>query len=828
MATRIASVLLTGLLVAGLLAVPLPAAAADDPPTIENAVAFTDTDEYFVSGQAHTLIEVRFDTAINNSTVHPANITVSLQADQTSPEAVYGGPTSNDRQLLLDLGPAQNVSAASAESVTVAKGDAIEDTNGTAFDGGVISPVAVETTTATITEGETNRTAWRGETVALVGDEAGETITVHSKHGHDLVKRVQIPDDGQVYAVTTEGLAFNQYEVRFDGRHSVAPANGDRLLVLANYTMELSVEKNPDKDDATVTDTENLTGTVSTNGVEENISVIVRDDDETIRSAQMLTNGSGEADFEFAPLADFPDEDWHFDLVAIHPATGVSAFYDVKVSEVDHDAGFGAENIAETRGNVVEIPVELSPTVFDRVAVDYATVVIGSDRVNYRAVLTVYDGNNDHQVEVQWNTYLAGKGNSQEFVAAETDADERADTVTVETITTGVAGGPQEILDSGLYELSVRSGQTAGVAPANATTGIILEDREPASLGMYTAPDEDYDDLDELRGTLAPAESVAAEQYAVVRADIPGLFGDLTNRTDLIDYFVTSDESKVSEDGVELTIEEATAQQNRERRRLTVSQVESVYTDEANDSVFLVVDTEAAEFMKAGTDYEAYWRIDEDHALIEAEAETAGVESEERRSEFAVLDQEATFDGLDTEGALTIAPTENQTISGQTTLAPGSELRVRVRSIADRAMRIKEVVVDENRSFAVSMNASGFTPGSKLTATVSASGDTISETVTGQVRVTSVQETTSPQSVEEPTTTETVTETSQSTPQPATVTEVTEAKSPTLSTTAVAPTVETTEATDQLTTPTQSPGFGIVIAIVAVFGGFVLRRNRFS
>ena len=736
-------VLVVILLSGALVAAPGLAGASSDP-AVESAIAFVDTSGA-VSTQGNTTVEVRFDRKIDLSKLENGNLTVGLRQRTITPTKVLNGTGNDDRQFFLDLGSATEIQPVRVSNVSVRAGRTIVDTDGTRHAAADVPVAAVTGTTTTLTEGGQGPLAWRGETVAIVGDEAGEEIEVRPRTGSDIVDQVAIPDDGQVFALETEELPETWYEVYFDGRSSFDASAGDAALELANVSMELTVNDNPDKDDATVTDEENLTGTVSTNTAGEPLSLVVRDDEETVRQTQVTTDGSGEATFSFDPLRDFPDEDWHFTLVATHVASGETVLRDVKVSEVDHDAGFGADGLRETRGDVVEIPIRLSPNVGDRVAADRATVVVGSEEVNYRAVLTVYDGNNDHRVDLEWNSYLAdGAGGDEEFTVADTDSGEREDAVTVEAIETTVDGGPTEVLDPTLYPVSVRAGPDRGDAPANATNGAVLEERPPAAMEVFTAPIEAYEEFGELRRAMTPTRQVATEQYVVVTVETPGLFGDLAGRTDLAAYFVASDESEVAGDGVELTIEEAPSP-NRDPKRLAAGDVDQVYTDPANDTVALLVDTGAVEWLADGQ-FQAVWRLDEDHGLIEvADDEERAEAAETNRTEFAVAAPDVTLDGKTEAGRLAMAPSTAARVTGDTTLAPGTELQVRL-DLATGGLKLDETTVSENRSFGASFDLAGVPAGTNFTVTVAESGRIVSETVDGSVesdsKPTSVEETT--------------------------------------------------------------------------------------
>lgn len=746
---RTAALLVVGLLLGSLFAVPgIAAGATPAAPQLSDAIAFTDSDGQFGTN-GHVLVEVRFDRAVDNSTVAPSDVVVTGQGDTSLPVAdVLGGAAGNDSELLVDLGPAsQRLTPSIVESVAVNESARIDDANGNGYAGDEFDGIEVTQTTTTITEGTSNpdRSAFRGETVAVVGDQPNEGLYIHSLGGNDLVKLMTIPDDGQVYALNTTGLSFDQYAVVFDGDTSPDFATGDRKLELWNFTMALHVNENPNVDDATVTQSENVTGTVDTNAADQPLFVAVRDGEDTIRSTQAVTDGNGDATFDFEHI-ELDEADDHFTVVATHPATGTVAFERIKISQVDHDAGFNTTGIVDHRGNVVDIPVLLSPTQGDKVAADYATVTIGGPDAGYEANVTVFDANNDHRVDLRWNTYRAD-GSGAGIAVAPTDEDEPDDTVTVDGASSTVAGGPGDVLDAGLYEISVRSGAHDAAQTANTTTAVLLTNRSTRRVRTWTAPidrDVPLETLDDLQaamadGNLTRSRTVASGDEAVVAINASGLEGAIhpTPDADPTDAFAT-----FLADGATLTSVQTNTGPNQADKVVNLSDpsVTRVVADGENDTYYLVApvddlpvarDADGDGNVSAGDPAATLADGDRFDTTFEIPETDGGLAQADQRVSvhwrYEAADAAVNTTRVDGEDLAVVRPAANQTIDGTTNVAPGTALEIRVRDDDANVsvLQTADARVTPNGTWAAEFDGSAVPNDTALTITVRRGGDVL-------------------------------------------------------------------------------------------------------
>ena len=79
-----------------------PVAGAADTPSMETAIAFSDTDGMFAAG--NTMIEIRFDKPIQSDSVKKDEIIVETRESSKEPVAIHDGVNGDDKQFLLDIG----------------------------------------------------------------------------------------------------------------------------------------------------------------------------------------------------------------------------------------------------------------------------------------------------------------------------------------------------------------------------------------------------------------------------------------------------------------------------------------------------------------------------------------------------------------------------------------------------------------------------------------------------------------------------------------------------------------------------------------------------
>jgi PGF-CTERM protein len=541
------------------------------------------------------------------------------------------------------------------------------------------------------------------------------------------------------------------------------------------------------------------------------------EDDDELRF-DSVSDPDIEADFEGIDA-----DDYNFTVeVADTDADATAA---IEVTEAEGEMSLPDTAVNNERGDTATITAQFSNE-------DEGYVQIGDDDVGYNVTLFVEDGG-DGEVELEWNSYYAGRNASDvegvdgddimENVSASTvfslteDSDDDGDDWEV----VGVHSEPlsQEddndvvnALEAGDYDVEVGVdamdvGDQETLDDDQDVTTVTLNERSTEGVQIWTLPeDADFDDQEELLAQVNQTSSVAESDYVVVQLQASGIYG----------MFEEDESDSLTQPGVELTIEEADAGPNQDADSFNIGdQAEDYFLDDENNSAYFVVPAEDAGELdfEDGDRYDAYWEINEDNPLIEGDEDTAGEEKETASATFTFKDRDATFRNIGDDEILDVQARENATIRGTTTVAPGTELTVRLRGTSNGQSYLQslETTVTANRTFEVAANMSGKEVGSNFTVQARAGGEDLGDEVDGQVV----------EATETPTGTATATETPGET--------TTAGGTPTATATPTEGTPTPTEGTPESTpspTPTNTPGFGIGVALVALLGAALLALRR--
>lgn len=323
-----------------------------------------------------------------------------------------------------------------------------------------------------------------------------------------------------------------------------------------------------------------------------------------------------------------------------------------------------AKNVVKTaRGDIAELTVSLSNT-------DTATLVIGGEDVNYESTVELTDDSGDGEVTVLMNTYTTGRTEGEEDVAFGT-LDE-GDSVSAELGTEEL----DTVLSPADYDISVQvDGHETDVGT------LLLQPRTTGSLAIQRAPGPMYTGgLDSLQavydaqddGHVTDTDAIVRGETLVLEVAANGIFGALSEysgekltefdpipaveTSSLFELLVASDDGEVA-----LKLEE-TAQEDRAR----------AFADPVAGRLFVLFDTDDASFdggsFEPGRVFEATFTVTEDGPLVDDE-ETVGdtVEVVEAEGEFNVDAEEE---------VLVVEKAPNQTIGGETVLAPGTKVTV--------------------------------------------------------------------------------------------------------------------------------------------------------
>ncbi|MFC6826213.1 BGTF surface domain-containing protein [Halopelagius fulvigenes] len=666
--------------------------------------------------------------------------------------------------------------------------------------------ITVENESVTVTSGVISETsgqpdgtkdgnAYQGELVAYnasgVTANENEGVSVETKSGKFIF-------DGYTGANSVYYL-FNTSERNATATYQFESAEGGFDLGLRDLGLSVKASSlNVTKGDA-------IKGTVSTNAGGRTIEAkLYNSKDTQVGSTQELTTGSnsGEATFNF-DTSGLSTGTYTVEVTDVDSGvTKTTSKYNLK-AKGNSDASFTQKIVTEQRGDVANITVQLENT-------DTATVQIGSPDVGYRLNATVSDGDDDdNQVTLQFNTYAASAGGDVVTVVGDEDSLDNVDPDEQNTV--------NALLDAGEYDLSVDPGNEYNDAESTDLGTLVLEERSTDSINTWTAPSGlSANDLDKSGLYEAAANNnvtldskIANGDYAIHQINASGLEGYLANQgNDETAAFVALLESDLAS----LKVNQTEANVNRQPWTVNYSDDVTVVSDAENDTYFVMFDTsdvireESGKSLQNGDGLTATFKLNKsaDNALVS-------------NNESVSVDYEIVEGTVSVDEPVNVSNAASQTVEGETTLAPGTQLSLRVRSSGDTQpsfLKTSSVYVTENNTFSATFDFSGQNTGDTFDFIVrSVAGTSFDEQESFEGNV-----------VEGSQTTETVTDNGTVTTQGPTETATTGTPATTTAATTDAGTTEQ-PATDE-PTDTSTPGFGVVVAVIALLAAALLAVRR--
>ncbi|AKH96967.1 DUF7827 domain-containing protein [Halanaeroarchaeum sulfurireducens] len=552
--------------------------------------------------------------------------------------------------------------------------------------------------------------------------------------------------------------------------------------------------------------------------------------------------------------------DYQFDFEVRDTEAADSA--SITVNDVDADLNFAESSIDVTQGDVAEITVEIGD------GTDTGTVLIGDyDDDGYQANISVTDDSDD-QVTFYFNTYLAGMNSTElgdsdgwsgDIVSLHEDA-ESDDEVTLKNEDKDYQN-VSDLLETGSYEIAAVNGnaQDAMDSPDNVGT-LYIEERSTDAVNTWTISENNEDDLSDLEelsarlddNTLTEAGTLADGDYLVSEISASGLEG-MIEAEGLVDadgdvatddfeawltdadnssadyYSVSNGVGSVADDnstvGFSLYVEEADPPTNRDEAVSDFNDtgVEKVIYDKSEDTFYVaasvdtILDGDLADRYSDGDPYNLNFDVKDARLLDYSESDWQDDDDENWESvsaEFNIEDADAEFDTQEIDGDdyVTVGAAEGQTISGETNVAPGSELTVRATG-EDDARFVKsdsEVVVQSDGTFSTELDFSDRAVDEEFEAKIS-QGALGSDGVTADGMIVEAVEEATPTEEPEPTPTEEPEPTPTEEPEPT----PTEEPEPT-----------PTEPEPTPTETTSTPGFGISVAMLALIGAALIALRR--
>ncbi|MGQ4556321.1 DUF7827 domain-containing protein [Halobellus sp. GM3] len=695
-----------------------------------------------------------------------------------------------------------------SRELTLRLDDGIEDADGNPLDNPGDKDVTFAPTTVRA-DGDTN--AYRGSTVSIVASATDTSVTLQGTDDDtdSYFFEGSTGTNSRIFLFDTTDEELGDYEADIE-------AEGTASITLRNLDLSLSVE------DRNVTTLQTIEGTVSAQTSDREIYLELLDDDGDIVDDRYETlGGQGEYDFTY-DLESLAVETGEYTIRATDTTTGISVESDViDVTEAgDTRADLPNDVVQEHRGDVAAIPIQLENT-------REATLTIGDDEAGYEASVTVRDGGGDDRdgrVTVYFNSYEASEFGTGEFdgendLFSVSDDDEVVDG----EVTIGVS----DLLDAEAYPLSV---ETAG--RETDVQLLVLEERATTDIRTLTAPRNRYNNLDapedvhEGTGEWVTEDSeIAFGDVVVYEIEASGLEGALDARGEdtVTEAFFDFANGTASDPAALFSVEQRDPGPNQDPLLLELNRSNArVVADSANDTYYVAFRTD-------DSDIDGVQDADGDGVIDGSENERGSIDAEDDlRASFTVygedendLDLTASGDDetVETTHSLTapefemtepfnVTEVSGQEIFGEATVAPGTEVNVRVRSddgVRPAFLKTASTTVDADGQFLVTLSFNDTRPGDSYTVTVDDIGPAPELAVDGTVQA--VIPTATTETPAETTTTTTSTTTATSTDAPTTAS----------TTTTAFPTVQT---------PTTTPGFGVLAALVALAGAALLALRR--
>ncbi|SDX99546.1 DUF7827 domain-containing protein [Halobellus clavatus] len=657
-------------------------------------------------------------------------------------------------------------------------------------------------------------TAYKGANVSIVASASNTGVVIEATDDdNNYFFDGSTGTNSHVFVFATAQRAAGDYDADIDGESTAS-------ITVRSLGLSLSI------DDRNVTNAGTIDGTVEARAGNREIRLELLDDDGELPEgvSERLEQLSGQGNYDFSyDLEQLSLETGEYTIRATDTTSGVTTESNtITVREAgDTEATFPNRIPQEERGDVAAITVELANT-------DEGTLRIGGDTVGYEANVTVRDAGGDDQdgqVTVYFNTYAAtsygtGSFSSENDVFSVSEDDE--------IVNGEVSLGVSNLLDAEIYPLEASvDGRVTDVAQLD------LRPRETVEIRSWTAPRDRYGDLDNAEdvragtGDWVTRTSEAAFGDTVlyeIRAS--GLEGALDARGEdtVTSAFFAFANGTGSSPASRFTVEQQDPGPNRDPLVLQMNASNSrVIADAENDTYYVV--TRTGEFGPAGVE-----DTDNDGAIDASENSYGEIsDDDDLRASFTVFgddenDLDLTESGDDeaVETTLSLTTAEltmnepfnvtaasGQEVFGETTVAPGTELTIRVRSgdgVRPPFLKTGTTTVDSDGQFLVTLSFNDTSPGDPYTVTVTGTSPASDLEVDGTVQPVIPTATTD---TPEETTTITTSTTTTDTPTRTTATPGT--------TTTEIPTVQT---------PTTTPGFGVATALIALAGAALLALRR--
>lgn len=454
----------------------------------------------------------------------------------------------------------------------------------------------------------------------------------------------------------------------------------------------------------------------------------------------ILEGVAGFMDFE-ANFTDIDSGEYDIEFSVTDSNAGTTQTITV-LEEIDPELAFEQSVYETTRGDIVWI------TISTEGAIDEAAITIGdADNTGYESTVIV-EPTDDGEIELGFNTWVAGGANTASEDPAVplfhvTDGSYVSHTETVGDETTTEFTDPwmtmsdhasedtlERVLETGTYDLAVEAHGEEAVA------SLELQERALGNATILTAPHDQTVETtrDILEGYqivvdppgepwiaesnhIAFDESAAIGDWVIHHVTVTGIHGAFPIDADPDAMFDTVfADGGLADAGMRVTVEETDPPGSLDPATFQFSPADTfVIPDGGNDSLYIAVNTAAIGTDRNGleTGDSFTFELEFDEAFLETYYRDADVPDDGETATadaYEIVQRSLTFDTDNDDVAVSAA--SEQLITGETNVAPGTELEIRAERSGDGAFlkTDPETVVDQDGNFAAELDFDDIPP----------------------------------------------------------------------------------------------------------------------
>ncbi len=378
--------------------------------------------------------------------------------------------------------------------------------------------------------------------------------------------------------------------------------------------------------------------------------------------------------------------------------------------ESDAEATFDNAVYPGYEGDVVSFSLEVDD------GVDEVNITVGNDDDQGYESYFVAEPNDDNEIEIEMNTYLAGQSTANEdevFTAEEGNIDESSVTLVSDTLPRHLEAGP--------YDISVNSVPADGGEPEELDLASLeLQERHTGDITVHRAPytNSQFNDLAEIEDILEQFDEGRVTETNEVainsERDSQSARGDIiVHEVDVSGIYgaVAANNGELP-NGIVWDIEQTNPTSNRNPKSLNLSESSNIHHvfDNENQTYYFIAQSDGLQFNRTAggavsgaevdDEFEAKLNVTGDYLNDFSRDDLETPDDDEQASgEYTIVDREVEFDTVNDLIIVDSAP--DQTISGDTTVAPATELRLRARASGEEQAFLKtaEVEVEDDGSF---------------------------------------------------------------------------------------------------------------------------------